>query len=225
MNLPGRIVLTIALLLPPCLSARAADSPDARRWWSHVLFLADDRLEGRATGSEGHRKAAAYVAAEFDRIGLKPAGSEGFFQRVKLRSREIVESRSSLSLIKQSGTEPLKLGDDAIISSRVDPAASLEAEMVFVGYGLSIPEANHDDFKDLDVRGKVVVYLNGAPPSIPGPLAAHTQSSLERAAVWKRRGGSRGRCHPESQEHGHPLGANGHRAVHAFDELYRGGAG
>ena len=82
----------------------------------------------------------------------------------------------------------MNLGDDAIISSRVDPAPALDAQMVFVGYGLTIKEANHDDFNDLDVRGKVVVYLNGAPPSVPGPLAAHMQSSLERAAVWKRVG-------------------------------------
>jgi hypothetical protein len=60
--------------------------------------------------------------------------------------------------------------------------------MVFVGYGLTIPEANHDDFKDLDVRGKVVLFVNGAPPSVPGPLAAHVQSSLERSALWKRMG-------------------------------------
>ncbi len=188
MNPPARVVLTVALILLALPSARADDSPDARRWWSHVLFLADDKLEGRATGSEGHRTATAYVAAEFERIGLKPAGTAGFFQTVKLRSRELDESHSSLSLIKQTGTEPLILGEDAIISSRVDPAPTLDAEMVFVGYGLTIKEPNHDDFKDLDVRGKVVVYLNGAPPAIPGPLAAHMQSSLERAAVWKRVG-------------------------------------
>ena len=84
--------------------------------------------------------------------------------------------------------EPLVLGRDAIISSRVEPAPALEADLVFVGHGLSIPEAHHDDFAGLDVRGKLVVFLNGAPTSIPGPLAAHKQSPAERAALLKRLG-------------------------------------
>jgi hypothetical protein len=69
---------------------------EAKRWWSHILYLADDKLEGRNTGSEGYRKAATYVAGEFERAGLKPAGNSGYFQPVKLKSREIVEERSSL---------------------------------------------------------------------------------------------------------------------------------
>ena len=171
------------------LVALAEGKPDGQRWWSHVLVLADDRLEGRGTGSPGHRKAAEYVAREFEKAGLKPAGTEGFLQPVKLIARELDETQSSLALVKNSGgEEPLELGRDAIISSRIEPAASLEAEMVFAGHGLSIPEAHHDDFEGLDVRGKLVVILAGAPPSIPGPLAAHMQSQDERAAVFKRLG-------------------------------------
>ncbi len=82
----------------------------------------------------------------------------------------------------------MTLGRDAIISLRVDPAPTVEAELVFAGYGLSVPEVNHDDFAGLDVRGKLVVHLAGAPSSIPGPLAAHMQSAAERAAVLKRHG-------------------------------------
>jgi hypothetical protein len=86
------------------------------------------------------------------------------------------------------GTEALTLGEDAVISLRVDPAHSVDAELVFAGYGLRIPEADHDDFAGLDVRGKVVVALQGAPPSIPGPLAAHMQSTEESARLLKRLG-------------------------------------
>lgn len=170
-------------------SAWADGPPDGQRWWSHVLFLADDKLEGRNTGSPGHRKAAEYVAREFERAGLKPAGTDGYFQPVRLVSREIDEAHSSLTLVRDSGKqEPLVLGTDAILSTRVEPAPTLEAGLVFAGYGLSIPEAKHDDFAGLDVRGKLVVYLNGAPSSIAGPLAAHMQSAAERAAVLKARG-------------------------------------
>ena len=107
---------------------------------------------------------------------------------MRLISREIDEGHSSLTLLKDTGPEPLVLGRDAIISLRIDPAATVEAELVFAGHGLSIPEANHDDFAGLDVSGKLVVFLAGAPPSIPGPLAAHMQSAAERAAVLKRHG-------------------------------------
>jgi Zn-dependent M28 family amino/carboxypeptidase len=171
------------------LCARAEDTPDGRRWWSHVLILADDKLEGRGTGTEGHRKAAEYVAREFERAGLKPAGTDGYFQPVRLMSREIDEAHSSLTLVRGPGdAEPLVLGRDAILSSRIEPPAALEAEMVFAGHGLAIPEAGIDDFAGLDVRGKLVVYLTGAPPSLSGPLAAHMQAAAERAALLKRLG-------------------------------------
>ena len=75
-------------------SAPSADEPDGKRWWSHVKFLADDKLKGRDTGSDGHRQAAEYVAREFARAGLQPAGTDGFFQPVKFTSRTIVEGES-----------------------------------------------------------------------------------------------------------------------------------
>jgi Zn-dependent M28 family amino/carboxypeptidase len=168
--------------------ARGSVAPDGARWWSHVAALADDKLEGRDTGSAGHRKAAEYVAGEFARAGLQPAGTVGYLQPVKFRSKEIDEAHSSLALVGKGGEAPLTLGTDAIISLRVDPAPSVEAELVFVGFGLSNVEAGHDDFKGLDVRGKVAVYLSGAPASIPGPLAAHMQSSGERGELLRKLG-------------------------------------
>ncbi len=148
--------------------ASTADSSDGERWWSHVKVLADDRFEGRNTGSAGHLKAAQYVAAEFARSGLKPAGTDGYFQTVRLVSREIDETHSSLTWINRAGAaEALTLGKDANISLRIDPAPEVEAELVFAGHGLSIPEAGHDDFAGLDVRGKLVVFLAGAPRRFP----------------------------------------------------------
>ena len=83
MKLRRTLVLTAvaAAMVPLSIVARAADAPDGQRWWSHVLVLADDRFEGRNTGSEGHRQAAEYVAREFERAGLKPAGTEGYLDR------------------------------------------------------------------------------------------------------------------------------------------------
>jgi hypothetical protein len=169
--------------------ARAADVPDGQRWWSHVVALADDKLEGRNTGSEGHRKAAEYIARELAAAGLEPAGVEGFFQPVRLISRSIDEDHSSLSLTRPGWIEPLVLGKDATISSRViEPGSPIEVPLVFAGNGLQILEAHHDDFAGLDVAGKLVVILAGAPASIPGPLASHMQSVAERAALLRRLG-------------------------------------
>lgn len=175
----------------PGLAARAADdsgSAGARRWWSVVSYLADDKLEGRDTGSAGHRQAAEYVAEQFARLGLKPAGTDGFIQPVRFRSKTIDEARSSLALVREGGATPLELGPDAVISLRVDPAAEVEAPLVFVGHGLRSAEAKVDDFAGLDVRGKVVVLLTGAPESIPGALAAHLQSAGERGTLLRELG-------------------------------------
>src|SRR6516164_11382073 len=88
---------------------------DGKRWWSYVEFLASDKLEGRNTGSEGHRKAAEYVASQFDRDGLRPAGERGYIQSVKFRTLQLDESRSSLSLTLGGKERKLTLGEDAII--------------------------------------------------------------------------------------------------------------
>jgi len=156
--------------------------PGAQRWWAHVQFLADDRLQGRDTGSEGHRLAAEYVAAQFQKAGLKAAGTAGYVQPVKFHTRRILEERSSLALVRNGKAEPLTLGDDANIGVRSEPAASLEAPLVFAGYGFVVPEMKHNDLAGLDLKGKVVVYLTGSPSNIPGPLRAHYQSAGER---WK----------------------------------------
>jgi Zn-dependent M28 family amino/carboxypeptidase len=181
-------MVVAALAFVAGLPARQVQGADGQRWWSHVAALADDKLEGRNTGSEGHQKAAAYVAREFEKAGLKPAGTDGYFQPVKLKSKEIDESHSSLALVGKDGDEPLALGQDAIISLRVDAAASVEADLVFVGFGIADRTVGHDDFQGMDVRGKVVVYLMGAPATIPGPLAAHMQSSGERGDLLRKHG-------------------------------------
>lgn len=160
----------------------AAGVTDGTRWWSYVEFLASDQLEGRNTGSEGHRKAAVWIASQFERDGLKAAGEQGYIQPVKFHTMQLDESQSSLVLERGGRQQAIKLGEDAIIGTRVDPAPSVEAGMVFAGYGLRAPESHYDDFAGLDTRGKIAVYMSGAPASMPSALAAHYQSAAER---WK----------------------------------------
>ena len=180
---------TVAATLAAVMAAvLAATVQDGRRWWSYVQYLADDKLEGRNTGSAGHRKAAAYVAGEFERAGLKPAGTEGYIQPVRFVTRRLKETESSLTLVRNGESEELVLGEDAIIGTRVDPAPVVEAEVVFAGYALTVPEMQYDDLAGLDLRGKIVLYIGGGPSSIPGPLRSHYQSADERGRFLERAG-------------------------------------
>jgi Zn-dependent M28 family amino/carboxypeptidase len=166
----------------------AAVLPDGNSWWAHVEALANDGMEGRNTGSAGHKRAAIYVAGVFEKAGLEPAGTDGYIQPVKFKTRTIVESSSSLALVRGEKREPLALGDDANISLRSDAAAAVDAPLVFIGYGLRVPEMSFDDLAGQDLKGKVVVYLAGSPSTIPGPLRAHYQSAGERWAALKSAG-------------------------------------
>ncbi len=154
---------------------------EGTRWWAHIQFLADDKLEGRNTGTEGYRKAVQYVAAEFEKFGLKPGGTDGYLQQVKFETRQLVEKDSSLEIVRDGKAEPLKLGEEANLSARADLAPSIEAGMVFVGTGLHIPEAKYDDLAGIDLKGKIAVYENGGgPKDIPGNLKSHYSSGVER---------------------------------------------
>jgi Zn-dependent M28 family amino/carboxypeptidase len=149
---------------------------DQTRWWAHVQTLADDRLEGRQTGTEGYRKAASYVAEQLERVGLKPAGTQGYLQSVQFMRRSIIEAQSRVALVRDGVDDVLRFGEDVTISLRAELAPSVEAPLVFAGYGISAPEAGHDDLAGLDLAGKVVVFINGTPAAINGAPAAHYQN-------------------------------------------------
>ena len=131
--------LLLALLFAISAAAQTPAHFDGQTWWSHIKVLADDKLEGRDTGSRGERAAQAYAVEQLQKAGAEPAGVDGFYQPVKFVSRQIVEKDCSLALIRDGKREPLTLGEDAIISTRVMPAPEVEAPLVFVGYGLKVP--------------------------------------------------------------------------------------
>jgi Zn-dependent M28 family amino/carboxypeptidase len=162
---------------PPDYEARG------RRAWEDVKVLAADDMEGRRSGTPGHRRAAEYVAKQFAAAGLAPGGDDGYLQRVNLESRTIREDKSSLELVTPRGAQPLELGGDAIFTLRGNFAPKVDAPMVFVGHGLRLPQYGHDDLADVSLRGKVVVYISSAPKTVPGAAGAHFGSASER---WKQ---------------------------------------
>jgi Zn-dependent M28 family amino/carboxypeptidase len=161
---------------------------DGQTWWNHIKVLADDKLEGRDTGSRGEREAQKYAVEQLKNAGAEAAGVNGYYQPVKFASRQIVEKDCSLALIHDGKREPLTLGEDAIIGTRIMPAPEVDAPLVFVGYGLKVPEKNYDDFAGLDLRGKIIVIFSGSPSEIPGALASHYQTAAERWKVLRAAG-------------------------------------
>jgi len=146
-------------------------------WWSHIQYLAGDELQGRQTGSEGYNKGAAYVVEHFKQYGLKPAGIEGFFQPVRFDVTRVLADQSSAALINKGITEPLAIGPDILLGSRLIEPAVIDAPMVFIGYGLHMPDVHYDDFADIDLKGKVIVYINGGPADVSAALKSHARAA------------------------------------------------
>ncbi len=184
--------LLACLALAITTGAVFAQTPDwnalGKRWWSHIQYLADDSLEGRDTGSPGFEKAANYMADQFRAAGLQPAGVDGYRQPMDFDVVRIDETRCSLDLLRDGNVQMVNLGEDAILSVNSHAAESVEADAVFVGYGLTVPELNYDDLAGLDVKGKIVVYVTGGPAEMSGPIKAHFQSGEQRRKALAKAG-------------------------------------
>jgi Zn-dependent M28 family amino/carboxypeptidase len=177
---PVRIVFLATFIVSNGAHAATPDLQAAgQRWWSYVQYLASDRMEGRLTGSAGYRKAARYVVEQFRASGLEAKGVDGYLQPVKFDVQRIQAAESSLTLIQGGDEHKLSLGEDALLGSRLPQPKNIEAPLVFVGYGLHIPDANYDDLAGQDLHGKIIVYINGGPSSLASALKAHSRAPQE----------------------------------------------
>lgn len=144
----------------------SALSEDALR--AHVKFLSDDRLEGRGTGSKGGETAALYIAEQFEALGLKGAGAQGsFWQPVSLVGVK-ADPKTELRISGQSGSESFKFADDFVaFTGAQTEKVNVNAELVFVGYGIDAPDQKWNDYKGgaEDYRGKILVMLVNDPPA------------------------------------------------------------
>ena len=177
------IATTSAIAAPP--------KPDlsAEQWWADIAAIADDRNEGRQVGSEGYLRAANYVVARFKSLGLKPAGDNGdYFQPIAFTEQAINHAASSAQLVDAQGKmQPLSAGTDLLISAGGGPRpVTIDAPLVFIGYGLHLPAQGHDDLAGLDLKGKIAVVLSGGPADIAGPIKASNRA--ERAKFLKEAG-------------------------------------
>jgi hypothetical protein len=177
---------TLAALL--LLSAAAAPAQPAaegpeftpERFRSHVAFLGDDMLEGRDAGSRGYEIAARYVATQFEGLGLKPGGEGGgWYQQVPFVQFRLDGAQGSVSV----GGRRFAQGQEVLLSpSAVEGVQTIDAPVVFAGYGIDSADAGMSDYKGLDVRGKVVAVLSGYPKGMASDVGAHLNSEKRRMA-------------------------------------------
>ncbi len=155
-------LLTVTALFLTFLPAQAVSGDEIL---SSIRILSDDSMEGRGTGSRGERKAADYVVDQFRKAGLQPAGGRSYIQQVPLIG---VTADPSMQLVFEGPSGRFTaayyedfMGCSGVARKRVD----IDSEVIFAGYGISAPEMGWDDFKGVDVRGKVILALVNDPPS------------------------------------------------------------
>jgi Zn-dependent M28 family amino/carboxypeptidase len=155
-----------ALGLPADVAA-AMRGIDAERIRAHVRYLSDDLLEGRGTGTRGGDIAAKYIATQFALDGLTPAGDDGgYLQKIEFTGVHTLPA-TAFSLQPEHGKAlDLKLGDDFVTNNQTQTdSVDIDAPIVFVGYGIEAPEYRWNDFKGVNVAGKVLLVIVNEPPS------------------------------------------------------------
>jgi Zn-dependent M28 family amino/carboxypeptidase len=154
---------------------------------AHIRFLADSPLEGRAPGTQGYDIAARYVATQLEGMGLRPGAAGNWYQPVPLQKAMTDEAASSLTLTVDGKEQKLVDAKDYVLltwfaslagkdGSRAE--SDVSAPLVFVGFGVTAPDQKYDDYAGTDVRGKIVVWLSGAPPSFHSTERAYNSDEI-----------------------------------------------
>ncbi|MDQ1921346.1 M28 family peptidase [Massilia pseudoviolaceinigra] len=155
----------------PAYAAGAASVPTVKEapLRAHLSFLSSDVLEGRGTGQRGGDLTVAYLEAQALAVGLKPGNGDSFRQSVKIAGVKATPDSSSVALEAGGKAQSLAFGKDWVWAPGDAKAAhAMNADLVFVGYGITAPEEGWDDYKGMDVKGKVVVMM----VNDPAPTAA-----------------------------------------------------
>ena len=153
-----------------------------------IAALALSVVSARAQVPAQQQAAAQALAGQFDALGLAPAGEHGYLKPLKLKAQTIDAARSSVELGGPDGGRALTLGRDLVLGSELPQPKKAGAGLVFIGYGLSVPELGHDDFAGLNLNGKILVAIEGAPNRLPAAAAAsaraiETWRAAERAGA------------------------------------------
>lgn len=169
---------------------KLANEQNTESFFKHLKTISDDAFEGRETGSKGYALAADYVVSEIEKLGLKPGGDDGtFFQTIEFESRQV--DKESVSLTFFNGNEKLEadFGKEMTLLPTIKSSNVNKTEdLVFVGYGLEIPELGINDFQGIDVKGKTIVIAIGLPDNIDKKKYRSYINPIERIATLEKKG-------------------------------------
>jgi Zn-dependent M28 family amino/carboxypeptidase len=182
------VVVGIALVAALSVFAQQKNSPfNEATLKAHIRFLSDDLLEGRGTGARGGELAAKYIAAQLEALGAKGVGANGsFFQPVSLVGVK-ADPNTTLSVSGANGSESFKFADDFVaFTGAQTEQVDVDADMIFVGYGINAPEQKWNDYKGPadDYRGKILVMLVNDPPATPAEPNLFAGKTLTYYGRW-----------------------------------------
>lgn len=145
--------------------------------YEHIKYLASDKLEGRFPGTTGGTLAMDYISKEFKTYGLTPYGDSSYIQKVEMTTDLQLGKNNELIFLKGKETVTLKVEKDWIPLGFTSNG-KMSGELVFLGYGISAPDLNYDDYKDIDVNGKIVVIMTSSPTSTANNNTFYQYESL-----------------------------------------------
>jgi Zn-dependent M28 family amino/carboxypeptidase len=173
----SRTLALVAALLAVAACTSAAPSAtetvriDAAQLSEHVRVLASDEFEGRAPGTAGEEKTVAYLVEQFEKIGIQPGGVDGSWTQVVPMIHTRLEAPGSLRVAAPDTTLALQQAEDVEVSTvrAADAIRIDQAPIAFVGFGVSAPERDWDDFGDFDLAGKIALFLVNDPDFAAAP--------------------------------------------------------
>ncbi|MDB5000132.1 MAG: peptidase [Mucilaginibacter sp.] len=189
------LIIPFTLLAAPVSAQQVQLSPEVKQALSEVsadkikadiTYLADDKLKGRAPGSEGYQMAVDYVIGQLKAVNVKPAGENNtWLQKVRLRKAFIKNAALSISGQTNVTVPPHSF---FIYPNPVVDTIKLSAGLVFAGYGISEPALGYDDYAGINVKGKVVIVMRGSPEKFSSSVAAHVMNSTQILKVAAEHG-------------------------------------
>ncbi len=177
-----KLMLSVSLFMLMGISTLFAQSwqPDKKELSANISFLSSPLLEGREAGEKGCFIAAEYIASMMEMYGLEPFGDNRYTQASYFQDFDVLRNKSGsfeLTLLFSPSSTKLMPGVD-FVARDANRSFELEAPIIFAGYGLSLPENGYDSYKGIDVKGKIVVVLNGS-PELPSDTTSARYKALK----------------------------------------------
>lgn len=170
----------------------ALDRVDKEKIKAHITYLADDKLKGRQPGKEGYQMAVDYVVGQYKELGLVPAGDPGSYTQKLIIRRATTDNKTAKAFLRDASgnTDSLSIGKDIVIVPGVmQNTIDTESPLVFVGYGIEVP-GKYSDYDNVDVKGKIVVFIAGSPTDLdlPSTIKAHFSNAASKMEIASRKG-------------------------------------